>query len=375
MNKVSECISIVHIGARDGFLPITYPAIFDDCCKIILFDVATDAEKVNPMLADGREPLSHTDWHKLAAWENEDNLTIFNTLCPYAAGAKKLLPEFSEWYVFGNGDCDYILGEAHIEMHRSTVKPIILDNLKEINSIKAVKPTIICIDAQGCSLEILKGATQLLDTSVDVVICEVELISFYSNAPSFGDVLTLLSQHGLRFSGFLKEESPWANPVRMPIGLRSKPLMGSADAVFIRDPRRISGSKDFIRLSKYAFSACICGHLDLAIWPLLNLDWSRESVVNENKLNIFINGLIDLVPSIPNIYPMSFVELSQKNQEVKKDTSNYKASLYKYCLNWIYLTIPILNRTPIEKYLQAFGFKKLADEVRLIRIKQTHLTS
>jgi FkbM family methyltransferase len=347
-------VSIFHVGARDGFVPFDYPEIFDSCFNFVMIDAADVGEITAITLLNGRSTNCFSRQIKSAVWNENSQLPLNVTVCPYAASVKKFDDRYNDWYVFANGDCDYILGEAHTVTNVEIVETKTL--AKIISESNLPTPSVLCIDAQGSSLEILQGAGSYLDF-VDAVICEVELIPFYGGNPSFSDVLNLLSTKGMIFSGFISEPVSWASPVRHPIGFRSKTMLGSADAVFIRRPEEINASFDFARRSNYVLVSCSLGHFDLALSALQKIDLPSDSPKPDTVLKKFCSDLKRASEAMPVYFPPSFLEARSKNKIPQIE-------------NLLFSEI-----TPLEQCLRQYQFTVLANEVKSFRLEQVNKIS
>lgn len=347
-------VSIFHVGARDGFVPFDYPEVFDSCCEFVMIDAA-DVGKITAItLLNGRTVNCFSRQIQSAVWNENSQTTLNVTVCPYAASIKKLDVKYNDWYVFANGDCDYILGEAHTLTNVEFVETKTLEKI--ISESNLPIPSVLCIDAQGSSLEILQGAGTYLD-SVDAVICEVEMIPFYGGNPSFSEVLNLLSAKGMIFSGFISEPVSWASPVRHPIGFRSKTMHGSSDAVFIRRPEEINACSDITRISNYVLVSCSLGHFDLALSVLRKIDFPSESPKSDTVLNKFCSDLKRASEAMPVYFPPSFLEARSKKKI---------AQIENLLFNEI---------TPLEQCLRQYQFTLLANEVKSLRLEQINKIS
>jgi len=63
------------------------------------------------------------------------------------------------------------------------------------------------MDTQGSELDVLRGATRMLD-AIALVEVELSLIAVYESAPLFGDVYAVLADHGfapIAFEGVLDD--------------------------------------------------------------------------------------------------------------------------------------------------------------------------
>lgn len=342
-------LSIFHIGSRDGFVPFDYPEIFDSCCEFIMIDAA-DVGDINSInLLNGRTAYARARQIKAAVWNKSSQQQLNLTACPYAASIKKLDKKFNEWYVFANGNCDYILGEAHALINSESVVTKTLDTIISDSDLPA--PAVLCVDAQGSTLEILQGVVLNLPL-IDAIVCEVELIPFYGENPSFSGVLNLLASKGMIFSGFIDEPVSWASPVRHPIGCRSKTMLGSADAVFIRNPDEISQHSGHTRVLNYALICCALGHLDLALAALRGFNFPLGVDDSENPIHEFCSDLSRASQAMPSYFPPSFSEMRIGPEVPPIDQ------------------LLLSENTPLENCLRDYRFLHLADAVKSLRLEQ-----
>jgi len=339
---------IWHVGARGGYIPVAFPRFFDPGIGLLMIDAdpAAGVERCVPQLADGRYPDCEARGLCAAAWDSDECVEIHFTECPFASGTRRLDPSFRDWFVFGNGDVDYVLGPAHRTVRSGPVQGRRLDSIASELAGQVAPPSVLSIDAQGASAEILRGAGRLLAESVDAVICEAETIPFYGGAPSLSSILAEMSEAGFRLSGFLPDADPWASPCRNPVGLRGRPLLGSVDAVFIRDPSRIERVADPRRAAAYAFVACAVGHPDLAVSALSRSARQTGSSPPEH----FAAALGEAAQAMGKSLPPTFGTRCQGATGVAA------------------LADP--SESVFERCLAAHGFTELAGEVRLRRLAQ-----
>ena len=355
MNFDNKLISIWHVGGRDGFLPYDFQSAFDNSCEIILIDAADIGKIEKALLAGGRKSNARIFQIQTAIWDSDGTIELHHTECAYAASIKKLDTHYSKWFVFGNGNCDYLLGEAHTIRKSEFIQTRSIDSL--VKDRYCGIPEILSIDAQGCSLEILQGAVEALQTNIDAVVCEAELIPFYGGTPSFADILKFMSERRMIFVGFTDEDTQWASPYRVPIGLRSKAMLGSVDAIFLRDPITFSDNEKFERISSYIWVVCIFGHLDLAVHIIRGTKIQKIHECRiENSVICFARELYILVNRVPELFPPTFRENSSEAM------AEYNSSRI--------VNMDFHGDTEIECFLKNYGFDELATETKRIRLEQ-----
>ena len=346
--KATNLLWVWHVGARGGYIPVSFPGFFDPGVGLLMIDAdpAAGVERCVPQLVDGRYPNCKAQGLCAAAWETDARVDIHFTACPFASGTRRLDPRFRDWFVFGNGDLDYVLGPAHHAARSCQVQARRLDSIAAELEGQVAAPAILTIDAKGASAEILRGARRLLAKSVDAVICEAETIPFYGGTPSLSTILADMSDAGFRFSGFLENSDAWASPCRNPVGLRGRPLQGSVDAVFIRDPSDIGIGADPRRAAAYAFVACAVGHPDLAVWALSR----SQGQYGRSPVELFASALCESAQAMGKSLPPAFGATCSGTAGVTA------------------LADP--SESAFERCLATHGFTELASEVRARRLFQ-----
>ena len=108
-----------------------------------------------------------------------------------------------------------------------------LDDVPELDSCD-----YLLIDVQGAELDVLSGATETLRETA-VVEVEVEFIPLYEGQPLFADVEIFLRERGFLLHSWIDVSGRGLRP--FAAGDRARPVSQFlwADAVFVRDFRRI----------------------------------------------------------------------------------------------------------------------------------------
>ncbi len=137
-------------------------------------------------------------------------------------------------------------------------------------------PDFIKLDIQAAELLVLQHGKSVLRSAV-VVEAEAMFVTLYRDQPLFGELQVFMRQHGFAFhrfmdlAGLVYRPLPVADP-RLPV---SQP--GWADAVFVRDPFRLSawGDADLVRGAVVLHD--LYGSFDLAMRLLAEHDARRGS--------------------------------------------------------------------------------------------------
>ncbi len=353
-------VAIWHIGARDGYMPIAFPASLDAGVDVLLIDAAEESCPPRLELADGRIP-EICPQRLVACVAGSTACRRFEVrVCPHASGLFPFSSEFAEWSVFGNGQCDYVLGVAHATERSEDCHPVTVDQL--CGEMGSQRPSMLIVDAQGASSEILLQGARGVLSDLDAIVAEVELMPFYGEPASFADLLPGLWRHGFAFSGFLEEAESWATPACVPVGQRCAPLPGSKDAVFLRVPQRFNWDGSFARLSRYVTCCTILGHVDFGLAVLLRTD--ADSVGSASSVFPFQSFTVDLWHAqrkMPRVFPPRWRPPSDRGPSVGAPTIAELTELADMC------------PTPVETVLRAYGFESTMHELQARRLVQARL--
>jgi len=352
---------IAHIGSRGGFAPLEFPEWLDPLLFLEAFDGDANVDLSQLELLDGRRCQVETRHSNVVLAEESGPCKFVERACPFTSGVVGFNQRFYDWYVYANGPCDYVLGQAHEVRHERSFEARSLNDL--IANRMCESPSILVIDAQGASPVILRGGSQVLSQTVDAVVCEVELAPIYGDSISFAEVLELLWGAGLAFAGFVEEETSWASPVRLPIGQRSDPLPIAKDARFLRLPATMPSSAAPERVAKYVAIACMFGYPDFGIVACQRfaeaLRGTRSSDVPPELLD-FCKGLDDAARSMPHVFPVSFSEAAALQSGQAISDSVHDCSLH---------ALGSLEPTAIEAHLTRHGFVRAAQVIRRNRFQ------
>ncbi len=123
-----------------------------------------------------------------------------------------------------------------------------------IDDIAAIEDVdFIHLDIQGGELKALAGAERTLAAAV-LIQTEVEFVELYEGQPLFADVDAHLRQRGFWFVDFIGVGTGVMKPIKSPsssAGMRGIGQKLWADAIYIKDPRRLDGISD-VKLRKLA---------------------------------------------------------------------------------------------------------------------------
>ena len=345
-------------------MPIVFPEGFDQCVGALLIDGGNIGVLERLQLANERTASPLIRQLQACVGAKCASRDFHHRSCEFVSGLMDLDPTFVDWFVYGNGPCDYVLGDAHrlksVERMDATTLDAIALEKSQCDGI----PSILIIDAQGAAHEILQGAEQAVLPHVDAIVVEVELIPFFGGQPSFIAVLSMLWERGFGFAGFLPEDESWANPVHLPIGQRCQTLAGSKDAVFVRLPQALPVGASVERTIRYATTCCIFDHVDFGLTVASRLEESTlDTSTMHPELTRFVRELHRSEREMPRIWPRKFGEATV-NREVEPRIIEPK--LLANDMELLRSSLP----TPLEHCLEKFGFVQISALVRKTRLAQ-----
>lgn len=139
-----------------------------------------------------------------------------------------------------------------------------LDDIVEVPPVDAMK-----LDVQGAELDVLRGATRQLETTL-LIQSEVEFVPLYENQALYGDIDAFLREQGFLVLFF----SHIHRRVMRPAFSRQMPGAQAlwTDAIFIRDFRKVGRLSEEQLLKLAAMMHDVYGHLDVASYLLQQLD-------------------------------------------------------------------------------------------------------
>jgi FkbM family methyltransferase len=184
---------------------------------------------------------------------------------PYTSSLYLLNPRYAQFYypypVQNTRGFDYVLGDTfrtmkEVQVLATTLDTVVLDR-KEVPG-----PDFLSIDTQGSELDILKGASRLLDTTILAVQAEIEMHPLYEGQPLFGDICQFLAQHNFDLVDI--ELYPKLLPMRGKRGFRGEGYVAHGEALFLKRPEMLANSDRGGQLNKLAFLATVFNQFECA---------------------------------------------------------------------------------------------------------------
>lgn len=184
---------------------------------------------------------------------------------PFTSSIYLLNPRYARFYypypVQNTRGFDYVLGDTframkEIQVLATTLDTVVLDR----NEVPG--PDFLSIDTQGSELDILQGASRLLDTTILAVRAEIEMHPLYEGQPLFGDICQFLARHNFDLVDIQLFEK--LSPMRGKRGFRGEGYVAHGEALFLKRPEVLANSARGVQLNKLAFLATVFNQFECA---------------------------------------------------------------------------------------------------------------
>lgn len=131
-------------------------------------------------------------------------LHMFEPVAEAAAVARRVVPEASLYEVAPGAAAGTVAFHVHPDSDQSSILPVEgagvveapIRRLDEMGTSLESR-VLLKLDAQGAELDVLRGASGILDR-VDQVLCELSAAGYIDGAPTSGEVVDFLAAEGFR---------------------------------------------------------------------------------------------------------------------------------------------------------------------------------
>ncbi|MDX2254566.1 MAG: FkbM family methyltransferase [Pseudanabaenaceae cyanobacterium bins.39] len=264
------------LGDRDDYSSQGW-GLFSPNLTIYGFDADEEACEVANADLEARQ----IDWKEvhipLALGKAEEERTLYVTKAPMCSSLYLPNEPYLERFA---GLPELVNVDFSIQVETNT-----LDDFCELEEIDEI--SFLQIDVQGADLDVLKGASKILD-SVSAIQIEVEFSHLYVDQPLFADVDMFL-----RNQGFTLFDISTAYRVRANFPICSKIRAGQllwGDGFYLRDPIQ-SKSQNPDQILKIACIADVLEFPDYALELLEHLTLHYGDNSNYNFADSIIEGL------------------------------------------------------------------------------------
>ncbi|NEP09101.1 MAG: FkbM family methyltransferase [Symploca sp. SIO2C1] len=256
------------------------------------FDADADACEVANAEVEARQ-INWTEKHiplALAKSEGESTLYVTKSL-----DCSSLYAPNEPYIKRLNGFRDSLQLEFTVELETTT-----LDTFCQSEGIEEID--FLQVDVQGAELDVLAGASVLLESTILGVQAEVEFSQLYANQPLFADVDPYLRKRGFVLFDLLTDHY-WCRSTRACSPVRSPARAGQliwADACYFRDPIR-EDAKTVIKEPKRILKlACIADILGFPDYTLELLEYLTVQHGDDPQYN-FARNIIETLSKFPEL--------------------------------------------------------------------------
>lgn len=217
-------LGVVDVGARDGF----HPSLLEWAPLVHLVGFEPDVEAWRRLQGQATDPLPFRSIRYLPWALSDTDGTRTLHVCRSRAVSSLCRPNRTFLDQFPNAERFDVVQTCEIPVRS-------LNSL--VRDTDAVMPPyigLIKVDTQGSELDVLRGASGLLNEQVVGVEVEVEFSPMYEAQPLFRDVDTYLA--GLGFSLFKLHRLHWVRTSEEMVAEANAGQLVFADAVYLKHP-------------------------------------------------------------------------------------------------------------------------------------------
>jgi FkbM family methyltransferase len=372
-------IGVYMVGGRDGCTPMPVPETFAND----MFDVFFEADEMAiPQMLERNDPTKSRVFPYCLSDTNGPG-TFYINYDPFTSSLLKRSTEFefTQWYV----GRDYPHTETMRTVREVPVELRTLDSVKLLDDPAVAPPSIIVLDTQGTELAIMRGGRDLISEHTMAIVTEAEFVRFYDGQPLFGEICNALDEMGFMFVDFTA--GPFrCDPFRVPIGFRSRTMVGFSDALFLRKP---AAATKPIQLAQLSFVAQLYAQLSYSfrcLDQLKEVDPHLTCIPAERTYRSYLLELDQARQTMPVIFPLSFLDLyptfERSNERfdvavsLETQSDHIREQYVKMRTRLIaekdeLKLLLSFQPTPIEAVMRKFGMERYAQVCQDRRIAET----
>jgi FkbM family methyltransferase len=331
MNKDAQfALSIHHIGGRGG--TGRFPALqtFANDVVSVLYeaDPSAIAEIQQYVSARGSRDIVI----EACVGPNQKRTPFLKLWNPSASSYLPVSKAFRKHYPYMSEDVLDYDDSAWEVWHSIELETVSLDQLIQRDK-RAPPPNFLSLNTQGSELEILQGATHVLQHHVLAIQTEFSFPDLYEGQAGIDDFIRFLSPlgfriaklfpHGTRGHGFYFNETA----ARTPIGLRGGGAVVQADALFIKEPQCILDHHTLpnLDLRKALFFGFIFDYFDYCYACAGAIKKLNDHGVTANPTTLsytkFVDEYLQAIDKYPSIFPPVWTDLFASGTAQRFDSS------------------------------------------------------
>lgn len=298
LDKINMAICNVgsrKLGSQDDYATQGWH-IFAPQLTIYGFDADADAcEAANADLEERK--VNWTERHiPLALGKSVEESTLYVTKHPMCSS---LYPPNEPYLARFSGLSELVSLEFNVEIETTT-----LDHFCKTEGINEID--FLQIDVQGADLQVLEGASWILEHSILAVQIEVEFSALYLNQPLFADVDVYLRKQGFTLFDLATAHRP---RTRSPIASKVHPgQLLWADAFYFRDLIRDDFCLPLKTPDQILKLACIADLMDFPDYTLELLEYLTLNYGDNSHYN-FADNIVESLSQIPELISQGLASL------------------------------------------------------------------
>jgi FkbM family methyltransferase len=280
----NDSFSILDGGASGGPSDPRWSAIGDK--RLVIYGFEVDDAECRRLNRNASERGIPHHYYPYALWSSEGSLKIYDNKASGGVSAYRQNVDLTNRWKFQNAKQKFYARDIFYPTGETSITATTVDHWARKTGIDEID--FFKLNVQGAELEILKGASDILQTVLGLEL-EMSFVESYLGRPFFSDVDVFARQHGFHFFDLLglhnmgRADSP-VTSMHTP-GLN--PYQGQlieAHGLYFRDPiashAGIDGNFPPARILKLASIAEIYGQVEYAFELL---DWLPHRLVEAGR--------------------------------------------------------------------------------------------
>jgi FkbM family methyltransferase len=374
-------LSIHHVGGRGGTR--RFPALqrFERDIVNVLYEA--DHSAIAEMQAHVATLASDQKVIEACVGLTRRQAAFYRLWNPAASSYLPISNNFRKNYAYLSEDVLDYDDKAWEVIQTIELETVSLDQLINQDA-KAPPPDFLSLNTQGSELEIIQGASRLLERHVLAVQTELSFPEIYEQQAGFDDIVRVLRgagfrlaklfQHGTRGHGFCLN----GKTTRTPIGMRGGGAVVQADAIFVKEPQHILDhhGDPGLGMTKALFFGFVFGYFDYCYAcasgiPQLKTKHVRAAASRFAYIR-FVQDYLQAIREYPIIFPPVWSDLFAAGSAERYDAptvrAHYFASVSKDDFRTAVAALTNPNYFGLETVAMNYGLEEEAKALQYNRL-------
>lgn len=254
-----EKFVILDGGARDALADPRWSVL--DPARTLLYGFEPDAAEVASLNEDAQKRGLDFQYFAGALWGSETNVTFYENKSPGGGSCFPQNRDITDRWKFENHTDKFLSRDIFYPTGETNWKTTSLNDWAKQGDRRDID--FMKLNVQGAELEILQGATEIID-NVTGIMTEVSFVESYKDRPFFSDIDNFLRAHDFTFFDLIGLH--YMGRANSPVTVRHHgglyPLWGQlieAHGIYFRDPIDMEArGRSIDHLSKTKLLKLIC---------------------------------------------------------------------------------------------------------------------